>query len=125
MKMGFINLIFPLEDVKDYMIELSASSGKAIVYAYFIDTEKIGKHLYEIKKLQYLLDNVVLEDRIAKGEILKQQAFEIQLLNETINSCIEMTNNQVEWFFNGERQVVKSRKDFNKLLSTVLRCSIL
>lgn len=30
-----------------------------------------------------------------------------------------MTNNQVEWFFNGERQVVKSRKDFNKLLSSV------
>ena len=88
---GFINLIFPLEDVKDDMIELSASSGKAIVYAYFSDTEKIVKHLYEIKKLQYLLDNVVLEDRIAKGEILKQQAFEVQLLNEAINSCIEMT----------------------------------
>lgn len=116
---GFINLIFPLENVKDHMIKLSASSGKAIVYAYFIDTEKIVKHLYEIKKLQYLLDNVVLEDRIAKGEILKQQTFEVQLLNKTINSCIEMTNNQVEWFFNGERQVVKSRKDFNKLLSSV------
>lgn len=42
---GFINLIFPLEDVKDRMIELSANSGKAIVYAYFTDTETIIKHL--------------------------------------------------------------------------------
>lgn len=116
---GFINLIFPLEDVKDRMIELSATSGKAIVYAYFDDTEKIVKHLYEIKKLQYLLDNVVLDDRIAKGEILKQKAFETQLLNETINKCVEMVDGQVKWFFNGKQQVIKCRKDFNKLLSTV------
>ena len=73
----------------------------------------------KIKKLQYLLDNVVLEDRIAKGEILKQQTFEVQLLIRPLIVVLEMTNNQVEWFFNGERQVVKSRKDFNKLLSSV------
>lgn len=116
---GFVNLIFPLENVKDYMIKLSKKSGKAIVYAYFCDTDKIVKHLYEIKKLQYLLDNVVLEDRIAKCEILKQQSYETQLLNETINGSIEMTNGQVEWFFSGEQRTVKNRKDFNKLLSTV------
>lgn len=116
---GFINLIFPLEDVKDRMIELSANSGKAIVYAYFTDTETIIKHLYEIKKLQYLIDNVVLEDYIAKGEILKQQSHEAQLLNDSINSSIEMGNDHVEWFFNGKQQIIKSRKDFNKLLSAV------
>lgn len=116
---GFVNLIFPLEDVKRHMIDLSATSGKAIVYAYFDDTENIVKHLYEIKKLQYLLDNVVLEDRIAKAEILKQQAYETQLLNKAINSCVEMTNTQVEWYFNGEKQSVTNRKTFNQLLSTV------
>ena len=101
------------------MIELSANSGKAIVYAYFTDTETIIKHLYEIKKLQYLIDNVVLEDYIAKGEILKQQSYEAQLLNDSINSSIEMGNDHVEWFFNGKQQIIKSRKDFNKLLSAV------
>ena len=117
---GYVNLIFPLEEgVKNRMIELSANSGKAIVYAYFEDTESIVKHLYEIKKLQYLLDNIVLEDRIAKKEILKQQAFEKQLLNDTIDNCVEMMNNQVKWYFNGKEQVIKCRKDFNKLLSTV------
>lgn len=116
---GFVNLIFPLEDVKNQMIELSASSGKAIIYAYFDDTETIVKHLYEIKKLQYLLDNVVLEDRIAKGEILKQQAYETQLLNKSINDCVEMMNAQVEWYFNGKQQIINCRKDLNKLLSTV------
>ena len=117
---GYVNLIFPLEEgVKNRMIELSANSGKAIVYAYFEDTESIVKHLYEIKKLQYLLDNIVLEDRIAKEEILKQQAFEKQLLNDTIDNCVEMMNNQVKWYFNGKEQVIKCRKDFNKLLSTV------
>lgn len=107
---GFVNLIFPLEDVKNQMIELSASSGKAIIYAYFDDTETIVKHLYEIKKLQYLLDNVVLEDRIAKGEILKQQAYETQLLNKSINDCVEMMNAQVEWYFNGKQQIINCRK---------------
>lgn len=117
---GFVNLIFPLEeDVKNRMIELSANSGKAIVYAYFEDTESIVKHLYEIKKLQYLLENIVLEDRIAKEEILKQQAFEKQLLNDTIDNCVEMRNDQVKWYFNGKEQVIKCRKDFNKLISTV------
>ena len=56
--------------------------------------------------MQYLLDNVVLEDRIAKGEILKQQAYETQLLNESINGCVEMMNGQVEWYFNGKQQVI-------------------
>lgn len=117
---GFVNLIFPLEeDVKNRMIELSSNSGKAIVYAYFEDTESIVKHLYEIKKLQYLLENIVLEDRIAKEEILKQQAFEKQLLNDTIDNCVEMMNDHVKWYFNGKEQVIKCRKDFNKLLSTV------
>ena len=75
--------------------------------------------MYEIKKLQYLIDNVVLEDYIAKGEILKQQSYEAQLLNDSINSSIEMGNDHVEWFFNGKQQIIKSRKDFNKLLSAV------
>ena len=105
---GFVNLIFPLEeDVKNRMIELSSNSGKAIVYAYFEDTESIVKHLYEIKKLQYLLENIVLEDRIAKEEILKQQAFEKQLLNDTIDNCVEMMNDHVKWYFNGKEQVIK------------------
>ena len=117
---GFVNLIFPLEeDVKNRMIELSSNSGKAIVYTYFEDTESIVKHLYEIKKLQYLLENIVLKDRIAKEEILKQQAFEKQLLNDTIDNCVEMMNDHVKWYFNGKEQVIKCRKDFNKLLSTV------
>ena len=116
---GFINLIFPLENIKNDMITLSKNSGKAIVYAYFNDTEQIVRHLYEIKKLQYLLDNVVLDDRIAKSEIFKQQSFEKQLLNEAINSCVEMPNGHVEWFFNGEQLIIKSRKDFKRLLSTV------
>lgn len=116
---GFVNLIFPLEDIKERVIELSSNSKKAIIYAYFDNTERFAKHLYEIKKLQYLLDNVVLDDRIAKAEILKQLAYETQLLNEAINGCVEMGNGQVEWYFRGEKQFISSRKSFNKLLSTV------
>lgn len=116
---GFVNFIFPLVDITETVKSVSTTSGKAIIYAYFAKTDVIVKHLYEIKKLQYLLNNVVLEDRIAKAEIMKQQAFESQLLNEAINNCVDLRNNQVEWYFAGKRRNVTSRKEFNKLLSSV------
>lgn len=116
---GYINLLFPLEDTQDSVVQLSEKSGKAIVYACFTDVTAIKHHLYEIKKLQYLLDNVVLDDRIAKEEILKHQSYEAQLLNEAINSCVDLGSDNVAWYFKGKQYEVNRRRDLNKLLSIV------
>ena len=66
---GYINLIFPLSDIKQAVFDLSSSIESANIYVYFNNADEIVSHLYEIKKLQYLLDNVILEDRIAKREV--------------------------------------------------------
>ncbi len=116
---GYVNIIFPLEDIKDEVIELSKKCEKAILYAYIINTEEITRHLYEIKKLQYLLDNVVLDDRVAKIEILNQQAYEKQQLNDAINYSLDVNADSTQWYFYGEKQCVNDKFDFNRLLSKI------
>lgn len=116
---GFVNVVFPLEDIKSNVISVSEQCGKAVLYAYFEKTDSIIQHLYEIKKLQYLLDNIVLDDRVAKEEILNQQAYERQLLNNAINQSLDISGNAISWFFDGMQQKVNSRFEFNKLLSSI------
>ncbi len=116
---GYVNIIFPLENIKENVVSVSQRCGKAILYAYFEETEGIVKHLYEIKKLQYLLDNVVLDDRVAKAEILNQQAYEKQMLNAVINQSLDANNDSTLWLFDGIEQHVENRFEFNKLLSSI------
>ncbi len=116
---GYINLILPLEDEKDRVIETSKGSQKAILYAIYNDTDTIGRCLYEIKKLQYLLDSVVFEDRVAKEETEKQQLFEVQRLNEIFNHVIEPKGGNITWVFNGEELPITCRREFNKILSSI------
>lgn len=117
---GFIHLIFPLSEIENNVRETSASKAAgASIYGYFKNTAAITKHLHEIKKLQYVIDNVAIDDRIAKAELDKQKKYETLLLNEAINSSLTDGANSVSWYFKGEVVVIKSIRDFNKLLSHV------
>lgn len=116
---GFINLVFPLSDIKQETIDASMSTESANIFVYFNNAYEIFCHLYEIKKLQYLIDNVILEDRIAKREVELQLQHESQLLNDSINNNISSGNGSVTWFYKGKEQNISSFKDINKLLSEV------
>ncbi len=117
---GYIHLIFPLSDIESEVIEMSASSSAgASIYGYFKNTTNIVKHLYEIKKLQYIIDNVAFDDRIASSELEHQKSFEKQKLNEVLNASLTAMSNDVIWYFNGNVQNIESVRDFNKLLSLV------
>lgn len=117
---GFIQLIFPLSDIEQdvKMMSGTTTSGPSI-YGYFKNTEKLIKYLYEIKKIQYVIDNVAFDDRVAKQELENQKNYEIQQLNETINPSFTTSSQDIEWYFKGEKISVKSMRDFNKLLSHV------
>ena len=68
---GYIQLVLPLSEIESEVKEMSSSSNSgATIYGYFKNTETIIKHLYEIKKLQYIIENVAFEDRVAKSEEL-------------------------------------------------------
>lgn len=116
---GYINLVFPLSDIKQDIVDLSSTIESANIYVYFNNADEIVSHLYEIKKLQYLLDNVILEDRIAKREVELQLQHESKLLNESINNNISNGNGSVSWIYKGKECKVASYKDINKLLSKV------
>lgn len=119
---GYIQLIFPLEDnLISKVIELSKACKYANIFVVFNNVAEIRKHLYEIHKLQYLLQYVILEDRVAKKEVNNQISYEKSLINKAINDSLISEANNTSWIYNGEIIQVHSYKDFNKLLSKVCK----
>ena len=117
---GFIHLVFPLSDNESEVIAMSASaSAGASIYGYFKNTDDIVKHLYEIKKLQYVIDNVAFDDRVAKSEFENQKNYETQKLNDTLNASLTSDSGNIVWYYNGNPQHISSVGDFNKLLSHI------
>lgn len=118
---GYIELIFSTR--KDALEEIKKFSGEseyALIFAYFIDTDNIIDHLYNIKKYNYLTDKVIKkEDLVAVKEIQKLKEYEENLLNKAISDNLFSYKNRVVWVFKGEEQKVESHRDFNKLLSRV------
>ncbi|MBD5171579.1 MAG: hypothetical protein HDT07_06195 [Bacteroidales bacterium] len=117
---GFIHLVFPLSDDESEVIAMSTSaSAGASIYGYFKNTDDIVKHLYEIKKLQYVIDNVAFDDRVAKSEFENQKNYETQKLNDTLNASLTSDSGNIVWYYNGNPQHISSVGDFNKLLSHI------
>ena len=116
---GYINLIFPLSDIENEIIEYSSKCEEAIVYAFFKNAEVIQKRLHEIKKLKYVLENVVMDDKVAKGEICNQISFETSSLNDYINNSLTSGEENVVWYYKGKKVLIRSYKELNELLSFV------
>ena len=118
---GYIELIFSTrKDALEEIKKASADSEHALIFAYFIDTENIIDHLYNIKKYNYLTDKVIKkEDLVAVKEIQKLKEYEENLLNKAISDNLFSYKNRVVWIFGGKEQRVASHRDFNKLLSKV------
>lgn len=117
---GFIQIIFPLTDIEKSVKEISSSpSAGATLFGYFKNTEEISNCLYEIKKLQYVIDNIAFDDRVAKIELENQKSYEIEKLNETLNTSLTCSTKNITWYFNGKTFSISSHRDFNKLLSHI------
>ena len=118
---GYIELIFSTrKDALEEIKKASADSEHALIFAYFIDTDNIIDHLYNIKKYNYLTDKVIKkEDLVAVKEIQKLKEYEENLLNKAISDNLFSYRNRVVWIFGGKEQRVESHRDFNKLLSQV------
>lgn len=117
---GYCELVFPLEDKSESDVkEVSRNCGEANIFAVFRNVNEVRRCLHEIKKLQYLLDNIVMDDKVARKEILSMQEFEKAALNSALNDSLFSGDGDVRWYWEGKEQTVASRKDFNVLLSTV------
>lgn len=117
---GFCQLIFPLDDgCEERVRELSSVNREANLFAVFRNADEIVKHLYEIKKLQYVIEKVAVDDLVARRELQHLQEYEKNCLNTAVNDYLFTGNGKVAWYFKGSQQTVNSRRDFNKLLSAI------
>ena len=117
---GYCELIFPLDDsCKEAVIAQSAANEHANIYAVFNNVDEIVGHLHEIKKLQYLLETVAIDDIVAKREITNIQDFEKNKLNSALNDYLFAGDGYVTWYFHGQEVQIRSKRDFNHLLSDV------
>jgi len=117
---GYINLVFPNnKEEKEHLLETSRNCNNAVIYVYFNNVTQIINHLYEIKKLEYIRKQVLVEDKIADREIQNLIVYEKDLLNKAINHSLMSFSTNVEWYYKGVKSQVSSQTDFNKLLSAV------
>ena len=112
---GYIQMVFPIDyETIQATKEISAHCDIANIFVVFTNVTDIQKHLYEIHKLQYLIENVILEDRVAKKEIINQITYEKALLNKAINETLISSSKETIWLFKGECVPVHTYRDFNK-----------
>ena len=69
--------------------------------------------------MNYILNNVILDDRVARREVSSQLQHETKLLNACINDNLTANNAAVTWLFKGNAFPIESEKDINRLLSEV------
>lgn len=118
---GFINLIFNSKLKVEDIQKVSESQKEAIIYSFFKNSEEIKNALFEIEKIQKVLDENK-DDKVAKRELENIVESQIRLLNHYVSESMYADSAEVIWFFNGNEKTITDKKDFNKLLSQV--CSI-
>lgn len=118
---GIVNLVFNSKLNETYIQNKSKEQKEAIIYCFFKNSAEIKNLLFEIEKIQKVLEENK-EDKVAKRELENIVESQIRLLNHYITDSIYSASKEVKWFFNGEEKIIADKKDFNKLLSQV--CSI-
>lgn len=115
---GFVNLVFNSKLKIKEIEEASRTQKEAIVYCFFKNSTEIKSLLFEIEKIQKVIEENK-EDKVAKRELENIVESQIRLLNHYITDSIYTGSKEVKWFFKGEEKKIADKKDFNKLLSQV------
>lgn len=117
---GYVDLVFS-ENTNDKKKtqEASLASPKAIVYVFYNKTKEIVDHLYEIEKLSYIKDKVIVNDKVAERELCNLIAFERDAINSIINNSLLTFSKDIQWYFEGKPFKVSNLTDFKKQLSLI------
>jgi ribosomal protein S15P/S13E len=118
---GFVNLVFNSKMKIAEVQEASQHQKEAIVYCFFKNSTEIKSLLFEIEKIQKVIEENK-DDKVAKRELENIVESQIRLLNHYITDSIYTGSKEVKWFFKGEEKKIADKKDFNKLLSQVCSC---
>lgn len=116
---GFINLIISkkvsAEDVKEFS---SKNGTSATLYGHFSNYESIKNTIIEIEKIKKVkFENA--DDKIALRELDKILEFQKSLILELIESELYRKKSEINWYYNGEKIEIDSRKTLNIQLSKI------
>ena len=118
---GFVNLVFSSKIRSSDVQEASKNQEEAIIYCFFQNSSEIKNLLFEIEKIQKVIDENK-DDKVAKRELENIVDAQIRLLNHYITDSIYTGSEDVKWYFKGEEKSIFNKKDFVKFLSQV--CSV-
>lgn len=113
---GFINLIFSDRLSKQEVSDVSGKVDDCVVFVLYKNTAKIRDCLLEIRKTKHVIDSIA-DDRVALRELRSILAHHIEELNHLVLRNLFTGGEEVAWFFEGTEIKVRSRLDFNALLS--------
>lgn len=119
---GYIQLIFDSNKLgKSNTIELSEKCDEAILFVYFNNTDSIVDHLWQLDKLNYILNVILVDktDKVAIREIEKLIDFEVSLLNNAVLENMFSSSNHALWIYKGKEIEIHTRTQFNKMLSQI------
>ncbi len=114
---GYIQLIFNERLNEEQLLEISRNNCANVFVAYQ-NTKRIKALLYDLEKTQKVLTEN-LHDRVAKRELESIIVHEKALLNHCILDNLYKAGGEVVWYWNGQVEVVGSKKVFNKLLTQI------
>ena len=114
---GFINLIFNYNLKENDILKFSKGNDEPILYVLYSIAEKIKENLFEIEKVNYVIENNI-EDRVAYRELKNLKENLVNELNDLVINNLFAEKN-ISWFFHGTKKEVKNQKNFNKLLSEI------
>lgn len=116
---GLICLFFPTSlDTIDKVLASSKTDTRAIIYVAVNKTEELGKHLWEIEKLQHLWQEVDKNDKVAIKEVNNQLEFEKEQVDKAINDSL-FNDRDVVWVYKGVKRDINSFRQLNQLVSDV------
>jgi hypothetical protein len=119
---GYINLIFNTSPKSlDEVMAASLNWPEAILFVYFKNTDSIINHIWQLDKLEYILNTVIVDksDKVAIREIENLIAYEKNLLNKSVFDSVFSYNDNVVWIYRGEIIPIRSKAEYNKRLSAI------
>lgn len=113
---AYVNLIF-----SNTFIDMSQIGiNEPILYGIYRNADVLRKSIIEIEAISKAIGEVAAKkDSVAQDELQQLKDFHLKELNNHINHQLFDKDSPIDWYFEGNKITILSKKAFNQTLSTV------